>query len=71
MNVNPAAKAYMNLNIADDADEVVPKKSMMGSGLLSRNVKPKPMGTNSEPKDRVRDYVTSIRKARKQITNGG
>jgi hypothetical protein len=40
-------------------------------GLLSRNSKPKAAESkSSEPKDRVRDYVSSIRKARKQITNG-
>jgi|TARA_R110000744_G_scaffold5674_1_gene20156 ribosome-binding protein aMBF1 (putative translation factor) len=69
MNVNPAAKAYTSLGISDTMEK--PKKSSMSTGLLSRNNKPKAgKKTKSEPLDRVRDYVSSIRKARKQITNG-
>ena len=69
MNVNPAAKAYTSLGISDIMEK--PKKSSMSTGLLSRNSKPKAgKKTKSEPLDRVRDYVSSIRKARKQITNG-
>ena len=70
MNVNPAVTAYTNLNITDAELEQKPKKSSMGMGLLSRNSKPKTEKKSSEPLDRVRDYVSSIRKARKQITNG-
>jgi hypothetical protein len=68
MNVNPAAKAYTNLGIMDEPE--TSKKSSMNMGLLSRNSKPKTEKKSSEPLDRVRDYVSSIRKARKQITNG-
>ena len=69
MNVNPAAKAYTNLGITNEVE--APKKSSMSMGLLSRNSKPKAAESkSSEPKDRVRDYVSSIRNARKQITNG-
>jgi hypothetical protein len=68
MNVNPAAKAYTNLGIMDEPE--TPKKSSMSMGLLSRNSKPETKNKSSEPLDRVRDYVSSIRKARKQITNG-
>jgi ribosome-binding protein aMBF1 (putative translation factor) len=68
MNVNPAAKAYTNLGIMDEPE--APKKSSMNMGLLSRKSKPETKNKSSEPLDRVRDYVSSIRKARKQITNG-
>tara|TARA_R110000765_G_scaffold244303_2_gene346548 strand:- start:1150 stop:1356 length:207 start_codon:yes stop_codon:yes gene_type:complete len=68
MNVNPAAKAYTNLGITDEVE--TPKKASTGMGLLSRNSTPKVEKKSNEPKDRVRNYVSSIRKARKQITNG-
>jgi hypothetical protein len=68
MNTNPALTAYTNLDISDEMEE--PKKSSTGSGLLSRSLEPKSMPKSNEPIDRVKDYVTSIRKARKQITNG-
>ena len=69
MNVNPAAKAYTNLGITNEVE--APKKSSMSMGLLSRNSKPKAAENKpNEPKDRVRGYVSSIRNARKQITNG-
>ena len=54
MNINPAVTAYSNLNITDAELEQKPKKS---SNL-------------NEPRDRVRDYVNTIRKKRKQINNG-
>lgn len=68
MNINPAVTAYTNLGISDEIEE--PKKTPMGTGLLSRSLEPKATLKSSEPKDRVKDYVTNIRKARKQITNG-
>lgn len=68
MNVNPAAKAYTNLGILDDVEKTA--KPSMGSGLLSRSFAPKEKAKSNEPRDRVRDYVSSIRTARKQITNG-
>ena len=68
MNTNPALTAYTNLDISDEMEK--PKKSSTGSGLLSRSLEPKSMPKSNEPIDRVKDYVTSIRKARKQITNG-
>jgi len=39
-------------------------------GLLSRKREAEPKEKSNEPIDRVRDYVTSIRKKRKQLTNG-
>jgi hypothetical protein len=70
MNINPAVTAYSNLNIADTDLEEMPKKSSMGMGLLSRKREAEPKEKSNEPMDRVRDYVTSIRKKRKQLTNG-
>lgn len=70
MNINPAVTAYSNLNIADTDLEEMPKKSSMGTGLLSRNRKAEPKEKSNEPMDRVKDYVASIRKKRKQLTNG-
>ena len=48
----------------------MPKKSSMGMGLLSRKRETEAKEKSNEPMDRVRDYVTSIRKKRKQLTNG-
>ena len=70
MNINPAVTAYSNLNITDAELEDMPKKSSMGLGLLSRTRKQEPKNNLTEPRDRVRDYVNTIRKKRKQITNG-
>jgi hypothetical protein len=70
MNINPAVTAYSNLNIADTDLEEMPKKSSMGIGLLSRKRESEAKEKLNEPIDRVRDYVTSIRKKRKQLTNG-
>jgi len=70
MNVNPAVTAYTNLNITDVELEQKPKKSSMGMGLLSRKREAEPKEKSNEPIDRVRDYVTSIRKKRKQLTDG-
>ena len=67
MNVNPAYMAYTNLGINEDEAPVEQTKSF---GLLSRNGNSKSNDTKNEPIDRVRSYVTSLRKARKQITNG-
>ena len=70
MDINPAVKAYRNLNIADEEIIETPKKSSMGLGLLSRTRKQEPKNNLTEPRDRVRDYVNTIRKKRKQINNG-
>tara|TARA_R100000951_G_scaffold54382_1_gene45739 strand:+ start:197 stop:412 length:216 start_codon:yes stop_codon:yes gene_type:complete len=70
MNINPAVTAYSNLNITDAELEDMPKKSSMGTGLLSRNRGAEPKEKSNEPMDRVKDYVASIRKKRKQLTNG-
>ena len=67
MNVNPAYMAYTNLGIKEDEAPIEQTKSF---GLLSRNGNSKSSETKNEPIDRVRSYVTSLRKARKQITNG-
>lgn len=67
MDVNPAYMAYTNLGIKEDKAPVEQTKSF---GLLSRNGNSKSNDTKNEPIDRVRSYVTSLRKARKQITNG-
>jgi len=67
MDVNPAYMAYTNLGIKEDEAPVEQTKSF---GLLSRNGNSKSNETKNEPIDRVRSYVTSLRKARKQITNG-
>jgi len=67
MDVNPAYIAYTNLGIKEDEAPVEQTKSF---GLLSRNGNSKSNETKNEPIDRVRSYVTSLRKARKQITNG-
>lgn len=71
MDINPAVKAYTNLNITDEELVETPKKSSMGLGLLSRKRKDESKEQKSnEPRDRVRDYVNAIRKKRKQINNG-
>ena len=70
MNINPAVTAYTSLNITDDDVNKKPKKSSTGIGLLSRKREADPKEKSNEPIDRVRDYVTSIRKKRKQLTNG-
>ena len=70
MDINPAVKAYTNLNITDEELVETPKKSSMGLGLLSRTRKEEPKNNLNEPRDRVRDYVSTIRKKRKQINNG-
>ena len=70
MDINPAVKAYRNLNIADEEIVETPKKSSMGLGLLARTRKQEPNNNLTEPRDRIRDYVNTIRKKRKQITNG-
>jgi len=70
MDINPAVKAYMNINIEDKEVEETPKKSSMGLGLLSRTRKEEPKNNLNEPRDRIRDYVNTIRKKRKQINNG-
>ncbi len=67
MDVNPAYMAYTNLGIKEDEAPVEQTKSF---GLLSRNGNSESNDTKNEPIDRVRSYVTSLRKARKQITNG-
>jgi hypothetical protein len=66
MNVNPAYTAYTNLGIKEDDKPVAKEKSF---GLLSRYSSPK-QATPSEPIDRIRKYVTNLRKARKQLTDG-
>tara|TARA_R110002096_G_scaffold403846_1_gene601491 strand:- start:194 stop:409 length:216 start_codon:yes stop_codon:yes gene_type:complete len=70
MNINPAVTAYTSLNITDDDVNKKPKKSSTGIGLLSRKREADPKEKSNEPIDRVRDYVISIRKKRKQLTNG-
>ena len=70
MDINPAVKAYTNINIEDKEVEETPKKSSMGLGLLSRSRKDEPKAKSNEPKDRVQEYVAAIRKKRKQISNG-
>lgn len=70
MDINPAVRSYMNLGITEDEVTESPKKSSMGLGLLSRTRSDKPKEQLTEPKDRVRKYVNSIRKKRKQISNG-
>ena len=67
MDVNPAYMAYTNLGIKENEAPVEQAKSF---GLLSRNGNSKSSEIKNEPIDRVRSYVTSLRKARKQITNG-
>jgi len=67
MNLNPAITAYTNLGITDND---MPKPETRGFGLLSRNSSMKPKETSNEPRDRVRDYVKSIRQARKQLKHG-
>ena len=67
MDVNPAYMAYTNLGIKE---EEAPVKQTKSFGLLSRNGNSKSNDTKNEPLDRVRGYVTSLRKAGKQITNG-
>lgn len=70
MDINPAVKAYTNLKI-DDGETPKPKKSNMGMGLLSRDKEPTRVTSGgNEPKDRVQGYVSNIRKARKNLTNG-
>ena len=70
MNINPAVTAYTSLNITDDDVNKKPKESSTGIGLLSRKREADPKEKSNEPIDRVRDYVISIRKKRKQLTNG-
>lgn len=70
MDINPAVKAYTNLNMTDEELVETPKKSSMGLGLLSRTRKEEPKNNLNEPRDRIRDYVNTIRKKRKQINNG-
>lgn len=65
MDINPAVKAYTNLNITDEELVETPKKSSMGLGLLSRTRKEEPKNNLNEPRDRVRDYVNTIRKKEK------
>ena len=67
MGVNPAYMAYTNLGVVEN---VTPKKKKKSFGLLSRGDSTKTKESSNEPLDRVRNYVTSIREARKQITNG-
>lgn len=67
MNLNPAITSYTNLGITDSATQ---KQETKGFGLLSRNSSMKPKQTSNEPRDRVRDYVKSIRQARKQLKHG-
>ena len=67
MDINPAYKAYTNLGIAEDTLETKPNKGM---GLLSPMGMSKPKEELNEPRDRVRQYVARIRKARKQVTDG-
>ncbi|WP_347851743.1 hypothetical protein [Planktomarina sp.] len=67
MDVNPAYMAYTNLGIKEDEAPVEQTKSF---GLLSRNGNNNPKETKNEPIDRIRSYVKSLRKARKQLTNG-
>ncbi len=66
MNVNPAYTAYTNLGIKEGDEPVAKEKSF---GLLSRDSSPK-QSTPSEPIDRIKKYVTNLRKARKQLTDG-
>lgn len=70
MDINPASKAYTSLNITDDEINKKPKKSSTGIGLLSRKREADPKEKSNEPMGRVRDYVISIRKKRKQLTDG-
>ena len=63
MNVNPAYMAYTNLGINEDE---TPVKETNSFGLLSRKGANKPKETMDEPIDRVRSYVKSLRKSRKQ-----
>ena len=67
MDVNPAYMAYTNLGIKEDKAPVEQTKSF---GLLSRNGNNNSKETMNEPIDRIRSYVKSLRKARKQLTNG-
>ena len=67
MDINPAYKAYTNLGITEDTLETKPNKGM---GLLSPIGMSKPKEELNEPRDRVRQYVARIRKARKQVTDG-
>tara|TARA_R100001082_G_C4345616_1_gene152153 strand:+ start:1118 stop:1321 length:204 start_codon:yes stop_codon:yes gene_type:complete len=67
MDVNPAYRVYTNLNIVENKPV---KKIKRSSGLLSRGDDSVKKETSNEPLDRVRNYVTTIREARKQITNG-
>jgi len=67
MNLNPAITSYTNLGITDNAAQ---KQETKGFGLLSRNSSMKPKQTSNEPRDRVRNYVQSIRQARKQLKHG-
>lgn len=67
MDTNPALRAYINLNVSEEKE---PKKASRSFGLLSRSSRMEPKEMPTEPKDRVREYVASIRKARKQVTNG-
>ena len=67
MDINPAYIAYTNLGITEDTLETKPNKGM---GLLSPMGMSKPKEEINEPRDRVRQYVARIRKARKQVTDG-
>ena len=67
MDINPAYKAYTNLGITEDTLETKPNK---GRGLLSPMGMSKPKEELNKPRDRVRQYVARIRKARKQVTDG-
>lgn len=69
MDINPAVKAYTNLKI-NDVEDTKPKKANMGMGLLSRDKVSGTTSASNEPKDRVQGYVSNIRKARKNLTNG-
>ncbi len=67
MDLNPAYSAYTNLGITDTDMKDKPSKGM---GLLSPMGMSKPKEELNEPRDRVRQYVARIRKARKQVTDG-
>jgi ribosome-binding protein aMBF1 (putative translation factor) len=67
MDINPAYKAYTNLGIAEATVETTSNKGM---GLLSPMRNNRPKEKSDEPRDRVRQYVARIRKAREQLKDG-
>ena len=62
---NAAMKAYKNLQVPTNK---APAKST--GGLLARNTAPKQTTDNSDPRQRVANYVAEIRKLRQGLNNG-